>query len=494
MYGNTLILYVRMVVSLLVSLYTSRVILEILGVEDFGIFNVVGGVVAMLGFLSQSLTVTFQRFFCMEIAVNNIDEQRRIFGASLILMGGIVGIVIIFSETAGLWFLEHHLVISPDRISCARIVFQASIISFAINLVKSIFNAIIISYEKMTAYAYLCIVEVLTKLGIVYLLLLISGDKLEAYAWLVLAVNGIYLLLYISYCRVKFKEITPSISDYQVTLKKLFSFSSLSIVGSMSHIVKAQSLNFILNIFGGAVFNAARAISQQVYYAVYSFVSNFQTAFSSYMLKNAIVADKDKNISDLYNFSFISFHIMMLMIIPIAFNIDSILNLWLGENVPKYTSYFTIMVLIMGVFDALSSPLINIINATGKIKTLQISIFIINICVIPVSILLLKIGVELTSVYIVDLIAVFCSYLVRMCVSCKYTPVKIGSYMQQLLLPVFTILLIYITIFIITNHYNTPINIGITILLEMSYLAGCIYQYRKLLVRLLARYIQTNQN
>ena len=145
----------------------------------------------------------------MEIAVNNVTEQRKILGASLILMTGIVSIVIALSETAGLWFIKNHLVIEPNRLSCANIVFQTSIISFAFNLVKSIFNAIIISYERMTAYAYLCIVEVVSKLGIVYLLLLVNGDKLEAYAWLVLVVNAIYLLLYIGYCRIKFKEITP---------------------------------------------------------------------------------------------------------------------------------------------------------------------------------------------------------------------------------------------------------------------------------------------
>ena len=492
MYRNTFILYIRMVVTLLVSLYTSRIILEILGVEDFGIYNVVGGVVAMLGFLSQSLTVTFQRFFCMEIAVNNVTEQRKILGASLILMAGIVSIVIALSETVGLWFIKNHLVIEPNRLSCAKIVFQTSIISFAFNLVKSIFNAIIISYERMTAYAYLCIVEVVSKLGIVYFLLLVNGDKLEAYAWLVLAVNAIYLQLYIGYCRIKFKEIKPSFNGYRMTLKKLFSFSSLSIIGSMSHIVKAQSLNFILNIFGGAVVNAARAISQQVYYAVYSFVSNFQTAFSSYQLKNTVVKNQSKNISDLYNFSFLSFHIMMLMIIPIVFNIDSILHLWLGDNVPRYTSLFTIMVLIMGIFDALSCPLINLINASGKIKTLQISIFIINISVIPFSILLLKMGMELTTVYVMDMIAVFWSYIARILVSWKHAAVEIGGYLCHLLLPVLTIILSLTVIYAIMEYFSISVGIGFTIILETCYLAGCIYQYRSIFIELLTRIIKIN--
>ncbi len=433
---NTFILYARMIVTLLVSLYTSRVVLQQLGVVDFGILNVVGGVIALLSFLERSIITTFQRFLCIEIAKGTIDTQRKVLGSAYWIQFIVALSVILLGETAGLWFVEEKLVIPVDRLEAAKVLYQITIAIFVVNMVRVIYNALIISYEEMSAYAYLCIFEAIGKLLIAYLLMATTHDSLITYSFLLLGVNIVITISYYLIAIRKCGNIHPIWLGVTSYFKKMISFASLNIVGSMSHVIKNQGLNFLLNIFGETtVLNAARSISLQVYTAVYSFVTNFQTAFAPFQMKTFHADSATGNEQKLFELTRFSFYILSVMAIPIIYATDYILHLWLGDNVPYYTVPFTRIVLFMGIFEALSNPLINNIYAEGKIKILQILVFIINMGILTISYLLLSYGFDCISVYIADFVAAILCYVTRIYIAYRYTGLKVWHYILEVIRP-----------------------------------------------------------
>ena len=426
-----------MIVTLLVSLYTSRIVLQQLGVEDFGILNVVGGVIALLNFLERSVITTFQRFLCLEIAKGGTDSQRKIIGAAFVIQIILAFLVILLAETIGIWFVNEKLVIPFERIEAAHYLYQITIAIFVVNMFRVIYNAVIISYEEMSAYAYLCIFEALGKLLIVYFLKLTVYDKLVTYSFLLFCVNVIIALCYYIIARRKCGNITPLFNGLFFYFKKMLSFASLNILGSMSHVIKNQGLNFLLNIFGcTTILNAARSVSLQVYTAVYAFVTNFQTAFGPFQMKTFHADSVVSNEQKLFELTRFSFYILAIMAIPIMYATDEILHLWLGENVPAYTVPFTRIVLLMGIFEALSNPLINNIYAAGRIMALQILVFLINISVLILSYLLLSKGYDSISVYWADLgAAVFC-YTIRVYIAHKHTSLNVVHYLSKVTQPI----------------------------------------------------------
>lgn len=486
MYKNTLILYFRTFVTLFISLFTSRITLEALGVVDFGIFNVVGGIVALLAFITQTLTVSFQRFLCLDIAKDDNSGQQTTIGAALLLMTSLTIVIVILCETAGIWLLRYKINVVNTDYSTVLIVYHCSIACFIINLFRSIYNSIIVSTEKMTAYAYICIIEVLTKCAIAYILFLAQTNRLELYVYLTLINSTIIFLTYYIYCRLRFPQLRPSFRGIRAKLRKLTSFCMYGIVGSMSHIIKFQSLNIILNLFGGPVLNAARAISIQVYSALNSFITNFQTAFSPYMIKQTTLSEQ-RSKSSIYSFSWLSFHIVVLLFTPVIFNTDIILSLWLGNNVPPMTASFIQIVLLMGVFDALSSPLINIIYGNGKIKILQIFLFVINIGVIPITFVCMKHTESPIFLYLLDLIAVFLCYGTRIYIATKYNYIILREYASRILIPTSLVLLTISGLFSICCYFKFFSAITISIVLEFIYLSICIFKYRFLIKGMLSQ-------
>lgn len=400
---NTLMLYFRMILIMGVTLYTSRVVLEVLGVEDFGIYNIVGGVVTMFSFLNGSLAIATQRFLSFELGKGNIMQLKRIFGVSLSIHLILALIVILLAETIGLWFFSTKLNIPVERFEAAMWVYQMSVFSAALTIMQVPYNAIIISYEHMDAFAYISIVEVVLKLLVVFMLARLDYDKLIIYSFLIFIVTFIVRLLYQQYSKIKLHEAMSNYMFDKKILLELFSFSGWSLFGSMAYIAKSQGVNVILNIFYGTTVNAAFGISQQVNTAITSFSQNFTMALNPPIVK--AYARKDINDTSVLLFSGMkySFFFSFLLIIPMLFEMKYILSLWL-KTVPDYTVAFTKYILIASLIESFSYAIGATVQAIGRIKWYQVIIGGLLFLNLPISYLVIKLTGEPTSALIVALV------------------------------------------------------------------------------------------
>lgn len=432
---NTGILYIRMFVTLLVSLYTSRVTLELLGVDDFGVYGVIGGVVTLFSFLTRTLTASFNRYLCIGIAHDDENEINHVVGASMIIQALIVVTVLILGETIGIWFINNYLVIRPEKLVAAHIVFQFSVATFILNIFTSAYNSIIISYERMSVYAYICIFEVIAKLAVVFALGLSVTGRLECYAGYLFGVQALILAVYYAYTKRAYPRIHADFKDSRPYVRSMISFAGFGFLGSFAFVAKNQGLNFLLNIFCGPALNAARSVSFQVYTAVYNFVGNFQTAFSPYILKRQTTDSESACNDDIKVFTVLSFGVMVFLMIPIWFAAPEIIHLWLGDNVPPYTVVFTRLILIIGLCEAVSAPLLNIINGSGRIKTLQIITFVLYPVVVISSYMLLKDGYRPSIVYYLDVIANIMMVMIRVIVARYTTDLRLIKYFTDVLIP-----------------------------------------------------------
>lgn len=400
---NTLYLYVRMFITMAIGLITSRVILKTLGVDDFGIYNIVGGVVILFSFISNSLRNATQRFLSYELGKKNEDGLRRVLNAS-ITCHVLIGIVLlILSETVGLWFVKTQLNIPVERQYAADWVYQFSILTFLLHILQVPYNATIISYEKMSFYAYVSIVEVLLKLGIVYLLLAANWDKLIIYSALVSVVALIILVINAGYCRWSLKTGKLILGYDKDLLGKLMGFSGWSMINGSSVLFAQQGGNILLNIFKGISANAAFGIANQVTNAVYAFVSNFQYAFQPQIVKLYALGNR----IDLYKLvnrtSSVSFYLLLLIAIPFSIEADYVIKLWLG-TVPTYSANFCILMIVYFLLDSIQAPLWMLIYGTGNIKTYTLWTASLSILNIPISLILLKYGCSIYSVFYVRIL------------------------------------------------------------------------------------------
>jgi O-antigen/teichoic acid export membrane protein len=402
---NTLLLYLRLFVVVIVSLYTSRIVLNILGVVDYGIYNVVGGIVLMLAFLNNSMAAGIQRFLSFELGRGNEENLKHVFRTALSIQLVLAGLIIVLSETVGLWFLNNKMTIPADRLVAANWVYQLSILSFVFIIFQSPFYAVIIAHEKMDFYAYVSILETILKLLVVLLISMSPVDKLITYALLLSVVTFAILLIYVFYAKNKFQEIDLVFSFKSKMLMSMVSFSGWNMLGALSYSMKNQGINILLNMFFGPVVNAARGISFQVFTAINGFVTNFQVAFRPQMIKSYAQGDINYVIKMLYFVSKLSFFLIYVISLPVLLEIDMILRIWLGgNNIPPDTSLFTRLVILTGIVDAFATPLSTVVHATGKVKWFQIVTSSIMILVIPVSYIFLKIGFPPEFALIVTLI------------------------------------------------------------------------------------------
>lgn len=282
---NTILLYLRMLLTIVVSLYTSRMILKILGVSDYGVYNVVGGIVAMLSFLNSALTAASQRFIAFELGRGDKEKLKTIFCTSVTIHAILALIIFIIAETVGLWFVNTHLNIEPARMIAANWVYQCSILTFMLTIISVPYNSCIVAHEHMNAFAYVSILEVILKLLIVYLLLVINSDKLITYGILVLCVAFIIRLIYGLYCKRHFEECKYRFIFDKTLFKEMFSFAGWSVVGNLGFSFKDQVANVILNIFFGTIVNAARGVALQVNGIISGFSVNFLMALTPQITK-----------------------------------------------------------------------------------------------------------------------------------------------------------------------------------------------------------------
>lgn len=376
---------------MLVSLYTSRVILNTLGVEDYGIYNVVGGVVTMFAFFNSAMSSATQRFLSFEIGKGDFVQLRKTFNATQIIHIGIAVLIFILAETVGLWFVKTYLVIPSERLEAAIWVYHFSVLSFMVSIIQVPYNATIIAHERMNVYAYVSIIEVLLKLLIVFMLTWITYDKLILYGILHFGVMFLIAAIYRIYTRRNFEETKFEVVRDKKLYKTLISYSGWNLFGNIAGVAQGQGINIILNIFFGPVVNAARGIATQVQSAVNSFVSNFQMAVKPQIIKSYAANEKDYMISLIIQSSKYSFYLLFILSLPIILEVDQILKIWL-ITVPEYASIFTVLVLVIILINSISGPLMTAVQAAGKIAIYQAVIGTLLFLTLPISYVFLKLG------------------------------------------------------------------------------------------------------
>lgn len=401
-----------MILIMGISLYTSRIVLNTLGVKDYGTFNVVGGVVTMFGFFNGAMASATQRFLSYEIGRKDYIQLRKTFNATQIIHIGIALIIFSFAEIVGLWFVNNQLNLPDGRMEAARWVYHFSVLSFMVSIIQVPYNAVILARERMSVYAYVSILEVLLKLLIVFMLTWIAFDKLKLYGILLLVVSVVIAVVYRIYVLKHFAEARFKFIKDKTLYKTLISYSGWNLFGGIAMVAKNQGISIILNIFFGTVVNAAQGIANQVYGAINSFVANFQMASNPQIVKSYAATDNEYMTNLIIRTSKFSFYLLFILTLPVLLEIDFILKLWL-KIVPKYTSIFTILILINAWVDSISGPLITAVQATGKIKTYQIFVGIIFMLNLPVSYLLFKMGFSPVSTFIVNVCVTSIAFVFR---------------------------------------------------------------------------------
>jgi O-antigen/teichoic acid export membrane protein len=442
---NTLALYFRMLLSMVVSLYTVRVVLTTLGVVDYGIYNLVGGIVTSFSFLSATMSSATQRFFSFELGKKDFKRLNQIFSLSISIYLGIILVILILAETLGLWFLNTQLTLPAARMDAVNWIYQFSILTFIMTLIRIPYDAVIIARERMSVYAYMSIVEVILKLLIVYLLVLVSFDKLKLYAVLIFLVTTIVSLIFRIYCKRNFEECNFKLFWDKATFKMLFSYSGWSLFGTLTTVTFDQGTNFLLNIFFGPVVNASRAIAYQVNNAINSFSSNFYTAIRPQIIKSYAEGNRAYVIQLVFRSSKYSLFLLLLISMPVLLDTDFILNFWL-KVIPPDTSLFVRLVIIYSLFNALQIPLSTAVQATGNIKMYQIVIGCIMLLCLPISYVCFKVGLPAEyafySMILVSLVAIYFRLrILKTLISFSYAEYLNGVLFKILLVCLFAYLL-----------------------------------------------------
>lgn len=393
---NTMMLYIRMIVVMVTTLFTTRIVLKNLGVDDYGIYNVVAGIVSMFSFLNSSMAGATQRFLSFELGINDEKRVNMVFCQSVVIHFLIAGIILLLSETIGLWFVYNRLTIPEDRFDAAMWVYQIAILSFVFQVINVPYHASIIAHERMRVYAWISLIDVAIKLGIAYFIALSPVDKLVFYAILLLTASIIMFLFYRIYSKHSFKECRFHFIFDQDKFREMFSFAGWNIIGNMSFALRNQGSNILLNMFFGPAVNAARGVAHQVDSAVEQFVTNFQTASNPQIIKSYALREYDETGRLVCQCSKFSFFLMIILGFPLFFQVEYILSIWLTK-VPEYTAVFVRIILFCGVIDSLSKALITYIKATGNVKWYQIIQGGFYILALPVIYLFLKLGYSPTS-------------------------------------------------------------------------------------------------
>lgn len=431
---NTVLLYIRTLFSQLIALYTSRKILEILGVEDYGIYNVVGGVVGMLTFLNSSMAVATQRFLTIELGRNDLKAFGRVFSMSFIIHIALALIIVIAAETVGLWFLNTQLNIPADRMTAANWVYQVSVLSMAIGIIQVPYEASVTAYEHFDLFAYVGMGEYFLRLVIVFLLLVISYDHLIVYGLLSLGVSllsaiiiRIYAMRTIVECHFRWKW------DGSL-FRSMLDFTGWNLFGTIAWLLKGQGSNILMNIFGGPAINAARGVSYQVSNAIENLVRGFSTAVNPQLTKNYASGNREGLFRLMMTSSKISFFLLLVIALPVMIEISYILRLWLVE-VPAYAALFTQLVLLEALLNTYGGPMMTGLIATGKIRYYQIVVSSVLLLILPISYVFLHLGYSIATPLIVSIVAVVLSTGLRLWFCKRQLELPMRRYIYKVICP-----------------------------------------------------------
>lgn len=433
---NTLFLYIRMLIVLGISLYSTRVVLNILGVIDYGIYNIVCGFVSMFSFLNNSLANGVQRFYNYKKGKGLTSEISDVYSVSVAILLMVAIVVVIILETLGIWYINNKMIIPVERIVAAQWIFQFSVISLIFVILQVPYSAAILAFEKMDYYAFVSIIDAILKLLIVLLLPYLSYDSLLVYGFLSLFVSFINFALYYIYSKKKFhKELkVKRIKDWNL-FKEISTFSGWNVFGTFAYMIKDQGLNLLLNAFYGPVVNAAKGIAMQINGALQGFSTNIVAAVRPQLVQSYSAGNLKRVETLMFSMSRLIFVMLFALSLPVMMELNYIFKIWLSSNIPEYTIIFTNLVLVNMIISSMNTPLSQVVHATGKMKAYQLGTSLIICMIIPISWGLLRIGLSPVSTFIVSIIvSIFnqaaCLYLVK-----RIFPLSIKAYIFKIVIP-----------------------------------------------------------
>ena len=440
--GNTLLLYLRMGLIMLISLYASRVVLDVLGETDFGLYNVIGGIVVTFAFLNSVMNAACNRYYSIELGRGDYQALHKVFGVNIIIFAVIALIILVLSETVGLWILERKMNIPADRMNAARWVYQLSIFSFLAGVLAIPFKAIITAKEKMKVYAYCSIVEAVLKLGAVFLLAVSPIDKLIFYAVLMLLVSVLTNAFYPFYCYRFYEECRGRAEWNRELGREIIGFNGWGVIGSMATIGRNQGINILLNMFYGPAVNAARGVANIVYFNIYQFVQNYVIAVNPQVVKAYAAGEREDMMKLVFQTSKLAYFLLFVVVLPLILEVNQVLDLWLVE-VPAHAAAFTIYLLAAALVDSMHHPLYYAIQATGKVKWYNILVGSSQLMVLILSYVILKLAkVEPELIFQLVLIFSVIAQILRVIIAGKYVQMNIGQYLLKVLLPVVLVSLV----------------------------------------------------
>lgn len=470
-------MYFRMAFVMLIQLYTSRIILDQLGEEGYGLYNVVGGLVVMLTFLNGAMVATSQRFLAYELGRNDHERLRITFSQSFYAHLFIAIIFIIVAETAGLWFLNYKMVIANELKNAANWVFQFSIASFIITLIQVPYGALITAHERLDIYAILGIIDILLRLGVALILFKFSTtSRLIWYAFLIFCVTLVINLAYIWFCRHKFKETRLVKKIDRSIFKSLTSFLGWSIFGSLAWIGKNQGVNIVLNTFLGTIINAAYGVAMQINGAVNSFAQNFISAVNPQVIQSFASGNRSRMIQLINMGSKTSYLLLFIIVFPVFTNIEGILKIWLVE-VPEYTPIFLRLILIITLLESLAYVMGTAIQATGRIKAYQIIIGCTLLLNLPASYLLLRLNKPPYAVFFAGILLAFIALIERIFILYHFIPeFKPKDFLRKVFLPItittLATIFAYLPINMLIAHWGLRLVIAVGLTISTSLLLG----------------------
>lgn len=434
---NTAFLYMRMLIVLALSLYTTRVVLATLGIEDYGIYNVVAGFVSMFAFLNNSLANGAQRFYNFKLGEGKRDEISLVFSSSMIIQILLAVLLLILLESFGVWYINNKMVIPAERLTAAFWIFHCSVASLIFVVLQVPFSAAILAFERMDYYAVVSIIDAILKLGIVLALPLIGADHLIVYGILTLLISIVNFLLYASYCRIRFRGETMMIWKIKdVTLmKEMTSLSGWNVFGTFAYMIKDQGLNVLLNSFFCPGVNAARGVAMQIHSALQGFSTNIVAAIRPQLVQSYSAGNKRRVENMMFSMSRLVFLMLFILSLPIVIELPYILKLWLSGNIPQYTVIFTDLIIVNMIITSMNTPLSQVVHATGKMKWYQIGTSIVICSILPISYLFLKMGYSPISTFVISIIITVVNQIVCLFLLRNIFPYSICLYFTKVVLP-----------------------------------------------------------
>lgn len=452
---NSLYMSIRMIFVLLISLYTTRAVLKALGVEDYGVYNVVAGFVSMFAFLNNSMSTSTQRFFNFELGKNGQEGAQAVYNTAFIIHTVIALLAVIVAIPVGYWYLHYKMVLPDGRLFAAQSIFYCCIVSLSITILSVPYTAAIMAHEKMNYYAIVGMLDAVLKLAIVLVLPYLSGDQLIWYGGLLLAVTLLNFILYFVYSKNKFTEIRLNKHTPRHLFKPMLVFCGWGLVGSFSYIMSGQGINLLLNAFFGPAINAARGVAYQINGALNSFTANILTPARPQVIQAYSQGNFERTWSLTYSVSKLITLFFVMLALPLCLEIDFVLRLWLGTNVPQHTNWFVMLILFASVFGCLTSPISTIIHATGQVKFYHLLSSVSNLFSIPLAYVLLTFDEVPEYVFIAYALTMISNYIAAQISAKRYANFSFGQYTKRVPLPIICVIL-FASPFVISIFFLLP--------------------------------------